>query len=339
MTHPLPAVVTPRGGPQHDAAASAAAAGDFAAAAMQRVIVQGARRLGLALPAWSAPRPAGAHVPLAGKRALLDTLASTQGPLVLLRLGEGAHDLHDDPAAEALAAACDLPDLVQRWQRLERYVHTRHRVQVLAAAPGALVLRHVALPPHPPPQPAEDLLVLGLLVALAARIGVPGLAARCGPWHWVNGRWQAAAAGAAARWRDATADWHLAWQPGPPPAPPVPAEGQALLQRLQEVIARDLARRWTLPALAQAAGCAPRSLQRRLAAAGTTPAALVAAQRVAAAARLLVHSAEPVAAVGYVCGFADQPHFTRSFKRLSALTPARYRAEFGVSAPAAASRR
>lgn len=325
----------------------APAAGDFAAAAMQRVIVQGARRLGLALP--MAPRPAGAHVPLADKRALLDALAAAHGPLAVLRLGEGAHDLHDDPAAEALAAAHDLPDLVQRWQRLERYVHTRHRVQVLATAPGALRLRHVALPPYPPPKPAEDLLVLGLLVALAARIGVPGLAARCGPWLWAEGTWRAEPRGNAAAGAAATADWQLAWQPGPAPAPPPPADGEALLQRLQAAVARDLARRWTLPALAQAAGCGPRSLQRRLAAAGTTPAALVATQRVAAAARLLARSAEPLAAVGYVCGFADQPHFTRSFRRLSALTPARYRAEFGggtamaagaaFNAPAAASRR
>ncbi|MBX3637497.1 MAG: helix-turn-helix transcriptional regulator [Rubrivivax sp.] len=310
-------------------------AADFAAAAMQRVIVHGARRLGLALPALPPPRPAGAHVPLADKRALLDALAAAQGPLAVLRLGEGAHDLHDDPAAEALAAAQDLPDLVGRWQRLERYVHARHRVQVLSAATGALALRHVALAPHPPPKPDEDLLVLGLLVALAARIGVPGLAARCGPWCWTEGRWCGVGDGADATPEAApTAHWVLTWQPGPaPPPPPVPADGPALLQRLHDAVGHDLAGRWTLQALARAAGCGPRSLQRRLAQTGTTPAALVAAQRVAAAARLLVHSAEPVAAVGYVCGFADQPHFTRSFKRLSALTPARYRAEFGVAAP------
>ena len=34
------------------------------------------------------------------------------------------------------------------------------------------------------------------------------------------------------------------------------------------------------------------------------------------------------AEVGYMCGFADQAHFTRQFKRHTAMTPALYRSEF-----------
>jgi AraC-like DNA-binding protein len=36
----------------------------------------------------------------------------------------------------------------------------------------------------------------------------------------------------------------------------------------------------------------------------------------------------PTAQVGYVCGFADQAHFTRQFKRHTAMTPGLYRSEF-----------
>jgi AraC-like DNA-binding protein len=34
--------------------------------------------------------------------------------------------------------------------------------------------------------------------------------------------------------------------------------------------------------------------------------------------------------VGFACGYADQPHFTRDFKRRTAMTPAAYRSAFAV---------
>jgi AraC-like DNA-binding protein len=47
-----------------------------------------------------------------------------------------------------------------------------------------------------------------------------------------------------------------------------------------------------------------------------------------------VSGRDPAAQVGYLCGFADQAHFTRSFKRFTAMTPVVYRAQFGGMTPA-----
>jgi AraC-like DNA-binding protein len=41
---------------------------------------------------------------------------------------------------------------------------------------------------------------------------------------------------------------------------------------------------------------------------------------------LLAGSDEPLPAVGFVCGFSDQAHFTREFRRRVNLTPGAYRA-------------
>ncbi len=47
--------------------------------------------------------------------------------------------------------------------------------------------------------------------------------------------------------------------------------------------------------------------------------------RLAAASRLLLGGTQSPAEIGYLCGYADQAHFTREFKRQTALTPAQFR--------------
>jgi AraC-like DNA-binding protein len=299
---------------------------DFAAAAMLRLVRLGLQREGIA-PA--APPPAAtALVPLQDKRRLLDDLLQRHGPALLLRLGEAVHDAADEPTLTALTAARDAPDLIARWQRLERFVHARHRVVLLHAGDAGCVLRHVSLRPGEPPTAAEDLLVFGLLVGLLQRIGTAGLRARWvgeAGWAQLAGRWQAGPLPAD------TATWELGWRQPAAPARvgPVPV-GAATPGAARAVLAADCAAPWTLPRLAATLGLAPRTLQRRLGEAGTGFSALWTEVRLAQAARLLVAAPEPAVQVGYLCGFADQAHFTRCFKRHTAMTPVVYRAQFGL---------
>ncbi len=58
---------------------------------------------------------------------------------------------------------------------------------------------------------------------------------------------------------------------------------------------------------------------------GLTPAQLVIKARVDAARRMLREGAAPVAQVGQACGYCDQSAFTRQFKVVVGLPPARYR--------------
>lgn len=300
---------------------------DFAAAAMMRLIQLGLKRQGLTPPATDAP--SAAHVALREKRTLARTLLETHGPAVLLRIGEAVRDAPEEPAMVALGLARDPADLISRWQRLERFVHSRHRTQVLEQDATRLVLRHVALKPHPPPQPAEDLLVFGLLIALIDYVGADDVRARLAgdtAWRLRQGSWTDVA------FPNDVSCWELAWTPARQPAatPASPAAGADWATAARERIAADPGRGWALGDLADSFGVSARSLQRRLGEERTSFSRLLSEARLAAASTLLGTSDRSAAEIGYACGFSDQAHFTRAFKRHTALTPSTFRAQFAL---------
>ncbi|AOS80401.1 MULTISPECIES: helix-turn-helix transcriptional regulator [Hydrogenophaga] len=299
---------------------------DFAPAAMMRVVHQGLRRQGLALPP-AAPSHLG-RVALPDKRARLQAVWQAHGPGVIARLGEAVHDLPDDPLLTAFAPARDPFDLLERWQRLERFVHSRHRVEVRATGPAALSLRHLSLRRAEPPTDAEDLLVVGLLLALTQRLGISGLRARpCGTRSWLfDDGWRAT------RWPPPLHAWEWEWRGTT--RPPAADASHTPLNLLQA----DPARGWTLARLSQAMGLAPRTLQRRLADQGAHFSGLLVQARLNHSAHHLASGATSLAEVGYLSGFADQPHFTRQFRAHTGLTPAQFRDQFGTGAPGPLSR-
>jgi AraC-like DNA-binding protein len=292
---------------------------DFASAAMMRIVRAGLQRQGLAAPPL--PPAQRGRVALPDKRTQLQALWQAHGPGVIARLGEAVHGLHDDPMLTAFGAADGPVDLLERWQRLERFVHSRHRVQVQASGPDRLRWQHVSLRRAAPPEAAEDLLVAGLLLALAQRVGVRGLRARpVGTRDWLfQDGWHARPWPTALH---ALHTWEWQWESGR--AMPVPTPATAPLALLQA----DPARGWTLSRLAQALHTAPRTLQRTLAREGHSFSRLLAQARLNHAAHRLADSDAPLAEVGYLSGYADQPHFTRQFHAHTGLTPAQYRAQF-----------
>jgi transcriptional regulator GlxA family with amidase domain len=58
---------------------------------------------------------------------------------------------------------------------------------------------------------------------------------------------------------------------------------------------------------------------------GLPPMAFIAARRVERAKAMLISTREPIADIAVACGFGDQPHLTRRFRRVVGVTPGRYR--------------
>lgn len=98
------------------------------------------------------------------------------------------------------------------------------------------------------------------------------------------------------------------------------------LARVQAVVADELAGDLSVQRLADAAELTRFQFTRAFKAkTGSTPHAFVTAQRIKRAQSLLTRGHLSLAEIALQCGFTDQSHFTRVFRRALGLTPGRYR--------------
>jgi AraC-like DNA-binding protein len=257
-----------------------------------------------------------------------------------MMVGRGLSRLPTDPALEALVRASGPHDLLARWQRLERFLHSRHRLVAEESSERRYLIRHVG-PETEPPSPGEDALILGVLAELCRNIGTLGLAVEMveanGAAHPVvaedrfaeppplglggTGLWRFAWATVERRTRkDAECLMSLLGDAWPEP--------RAVAARVSATVSGDLGRAWSLADLARHFAMSERTLQRQLSKAGATLADLIRAARVEAAGRFLIDTPHSLGKVGFACGFSDQAHFTKLFKRQTAMTPAAYRRAF-----------
>jgi AraC family L-rhamnose operon transcriptional activator RhaR len=119
----------------------------------------------------------------------------------------------------------------------------------------------------------------------------------------------------------------------PDPAPqsrPHPA-----VRRAMRLLESDIARPWTLSALAEELHLAPAYLVRLFKdATGLPPKAYLAQVRAEQAAVLLLHSDDPVTSIGRAVGWPDQNYFARLFKAHYGLSATTYRKRFAAWAAA-----
>lgn len=317
---------------------------DFASAAMVGVMLKGMARLGLDTgPVQHLAQVEGAHVPLQAKQTLVAAALAQGGWGSLLHLGQGFHDLADAPLHRALASAPDAATLLARWCRLEKYVHSRHRVVCLQVGPQQATLHHVSLAPHTTPAAAEDLVVLGLLCALLQALGLRQVQAQV---QGVDVFPQADTQGLhTLAHQGRTGVWTLHWAVAPPPSVPTATPSvrpprhlcqalawPALAQQCAATLLGDLMHPHTVDSVAQQLGLSARSLQRHLHTHGLRFSQIATEVRLRAAAWWLLETPLSLAEIGFVCGYADQAHFNRRYKRHTGLAPGAYRNHFGLPA-------
>ncbi len=303
---------------------------DFAASAMMRLIQAGLtrQRIDAARSHFDVPGIE-ARLPLADKRAALAALHSAYGLDCLLHIGEAIDDVNDEPALTAMLLAQDPVDLLTRWQRLERFIHSRHRIAFTIIGERQLQVRHYSINAVPPPLPAEDVLVIGLLVLLIERIGAADVRARpisSRDWTRSFGRWRKLPKTQAL---DGLAEWEVRWSELRTQRRPFPlCESTSIAKQIASLIVDDPTQSWSLANTAIAASMSRRTLQRRLQLESTTFQRIARESRITLAAKLLTTGVATLAEIGYRAGFADQAHFQREFRVATAMTPTEYRDAF-----------
>jgi AraC-like DNA-binding protein len=297
---------------------------DFASAAMMRLVAAGLSRQGISVPV---PTSATAHVALVAKRDVLGEILARHGPLAILSIADAAPSMAPAPVVQALTHAKDMPDLMDRWHRLERFSHGRHRVAVEQLGANSFRLTHQARDDGPPPSLAESLLVLGLLTVLSEMIGSAAvtLADATGAVWRSHGKWLCLdvtqSVGSVILTAKSRPKAAAETTTGPDSDP---------VSSLRKRLVADPVRRWTIAGLAAETGASPRTLQRRLTERSVSFSRLVTEARVEVAATHLCNASGPgLAEIGFIAGFADQAHFARTFSRAVGTTPSGYRADFG----------
>lgn len=276
-------------------------------------------------------------VPLAPYRVLLGRVLDRYGPRPLLMAGQALREV-SSPILFVLLNTSDPDLLIQKERRLSRFIHSRHRVDLLDSGPLYLRLRHTS--ESAPPHPTENLASCGQHVVLLEEIGCRALTLRF-PAHAYPDR---------AVYRDGEFvdpggsdgfhEWIFSWDRFEARRHPMEGLDEVLLRSaarpelqdeadplsdVEHVMRGDMARTWTVANVATRLGRSGRTLQRQLAAVGQTFSGVVLRIRTDEAARLLRESELSLTEIGYVCGFSDSAHFSRSFKKRFRVVPSEWR--------------
>ena len=298
---------------------------NFASAVMMRLIAAGLERQGLG----ARLRPArGAHVPRQSKQVFLERLGREHGLKSILALADAVADMPPEPVVLALTKAKGLEDLFSRWHRIETFSHASHTVEVARSGAGTWRLSHVSKRRGESPTIEESLLVAAVLTKVGEMICDAPLTLR-------------SAMGATLRDRTGWSEpqralidgsFVLAGAKAPSRAEArQPRQVQDLVATSKSILSQDLVRRWTVQDLAGTLGCSTRSLQRRYSDKSTTFSALVGEARLeAAAAFLCADERMSLAEIGFLAGYTDQAHFSRSFAHQVGTTPKAFQSSFAT---------
>lgn len=280
--------------------------------------------------------PAG--VPLEAYRSIIDRVVQAGRGDALLAAGSALRSLQH-PLLFVLLNSDHPALVVEKELRLSRFIHSRHAVRIVESRPNHITLQHHSTE-DAPPHASEHLAACGQHLTLFEEIGCRQVRLRfpasAAPEH------EAYAAGAFAPLPggDGFHMWRFDWARLEPTRRPMEGLDDLLLgsqplaqleerpgpsRDVERIIRRDLGRTWRVAEVAAALETSARSLQRSLSEAGTRFSDVVDRVRNEEAARLLSSGALSVTEVGYVCGFADSAHFSRSFKRRHGLPPSEYR--------------
>lgn len=273
--------------------------------------------------------PADTHAPDEYSDALVSVQQKTSvlnyayhrgGAIPLIQVGRAIVRLQGTAIISSLLASSTAHVFAQKWMRLEEYYHANHRTRFRFNEPTAWSLHRFSEGERAPTDP-ENILIFGVLFYGLKAIGCgdligsigglvyqdsddpqerrfPPYTTTLGSFNWTQQR------SAALHCHDANDNINA---------------------QVSHVLNTDIGRVWDLPEIAKALGKSTRSVQREIKKTGHTLSSLVRHTRTSTAGQLLRDTSLSLSEIGFCCGYADQAHFQRDFKRALNMTPRAYR--------------
>ncbi|WP_300440477.1 AraC family transcriptional regulator [uncultured Mameliella sp.] len=251
------------------------------------------------------------------KLTLLTAFTDRHGASAVLRIGQYLDLDEESPVIAVLVRSVEPTVLAEKWMRLERYYHSIHRTRIDNGTPRQWQCRRESK--ADPASAAENLLIAGILFGLLARIGAKDCRLSLGSVELVPNEI------AETKFDCDAQHFSIRWSNDPAALSEDRSDAGTVNDRLADLLAGDIGLGWKLGEAARAMALSDRSLQRRLGEAGRSFSSVLRRARMRRATHLLTETATPMAEIGYCCGYADQAHFQRDFRRVSSVTPRSFR--------------
>lgn len=245
----------------------------------------------------------GVSAPRLSELTDIESPSSESLSTLALTIGSDLAD-HGSAVCVALTHVPDLSVIAEKFSRLERFCATLNRVDFTLPPPADHQLSGVY-------DGDPDALTLG-----AAKVGL--LAA-------LVGRADFSAPALSLQLESSGFSFDLRVQDAPE-LPELDSSSSAkITDHLRSLIAADPSRGWRIDQAAAYLGLTGRSLQRYLLAEKSTFSKILRRARTDVARKLLMEKGTTLAEIGYCCGYADQAHFQREFRKEVGITPRKYR--------------
>lgn len=310
--------------------------GDFSSGVLVRLILASFKRQGILTELDTTLTPPkdlkSPHIGLPIKRELLKSAFESRGPLPIIQAGFDIQRMPENPLSFAMLRSPTILELINRFFKLQKYFHSKHRLQLISQSERAIVMRHVSKT-SVSPEIYEDILLGALMAGILSQYGCQNISL-C-----FSGRTaiQDGCISGGFVPPDDCSNFSIVWQELIRP------ENIRLKEEIQKIgdftassrghysakisktLAADPLEKWSLADMAVELSLSVRTLQRRLSQEGTTFGECILVSRCQCAAYYMTTQQENLTAVGFLAGFSDAAHFSREFKKNVGLLPSNYR--------------
>ncbi|MEH6403803.1 MAG: helix-turn-helix transcriptional regulator [Sneathiella sp.] len=276
-------------------------------------------------------RPKAPHVQLSLKRELLAEVFLNWGAAPIIQAGFDIRRMPDSPLSFTLLKAASVTELLERFFKLQRYFHSKHRVQLIKQEENTVSLWHMSKN-EGKPERYEDLLIAGLVAGMLSQFGCSSVKLIIDNATVIMDEEVQKAFLPPKDCSRFVISWGETIIPDRFTSAEVlngfrnfTATGSGRISgKIGEVVASDPVRKWSVKTVADRFGLSSRTLQRRLKEEGTTFGDCILAARCQCGAYFITQKIENLTAVGFLCGFSDAAHFSREFKRNMGILPSQF---------------